>query len=258
MKKVVFLLAFSLMLGILFVVLKSNNKNEAIVEKEEKKVLGFPSEEKGYEDISYDGTEFRVGYFLVNDASRIYLYKNSDNKTSYEFKKDENCEFLINGGYYKADHTLTGLVISEYEKLYPYVNSSLSNAVFSINDFATPRITKDIPEDRLRVAMQVGPMIKENGSYVKLNLKKDEEARRSIAAVTGDNQAVFLSIYKKDSVYFGPYLEKVSEILKEFEEKSQISLADAMNLDGGTASTFISDDLNLPEASFVGTFICIK
>ena len=43
-----------------------------------------------------------------------------------------------------------------------------------------------------------------------------------------------------------------------FEEKTGIVFADVLNLDGGTASTFYSDSLQLPEAVISGSFFCLK
>jgi uncharacterized protein YigE (DUF2233 family) len=170
----------------------------------------------------------------------------------------EKCKFLVNSGYYKADFSPTGLLISEYQKVSSFVASKTADGIFSVNDFATPRITSEIPKDRLRLALQAGPILKENSFKKVLKLKSDELARRVIVGVTGANQAVFIVFYDSQSVYKGPFLSNLPDLVEKFEKASGIILADVLNLDGGTASVFISDKLNLPEAVFSGSFFCAK
>jgi len=170
----------------------------------------------------------------------------------------EKCLFLSSGGYYKTDFSPTGLLVSEYQEVSPFVNSTLANGIFSVNDFATPRITSQVPRDRLRIALQAGPLLKENGQFVNLSLRNDEETRRVVLGVTGENRAIFMIIYKTNSILLGPNLEELPEIIKKFEVKTGIVFADVMNLDGGTPTTFKSKDVSIVESTIVGNFFCLK
>lgn len=224
----------------------------------ESKVLGIPSKEEKTLDLNYSDEKITVSWFEVVDINNIYLYLNSDKLTSREFIEKEKCRFLANGGYYKTDFSPTGLLVSEYKKISPLVSSKTANGIFSINDFATPRITISLPADRLRLAVQAGPVLKENSFKKILSLKTDEKARRIVVGVTGNNKIIFMVFYDSSSVYKGPYLSKLPDLIEEFEKATGIVLADALNLDGGAASSFYSDDINLPEATFTGNFFCIK
>ena len=165
---------------------------------------------------------------------------------------------MVNGGYYAAEGYPTGLFISESREFKIYISSSLSDAVYSINDFETPRITRLTPQDPLRVALQNGPLLIENDTLMKLSSKSDEEARRVVVGVTGNNETVFIVIYDSSSVFLGPRLKDLPEALEIFENQSQVDLADAMNLDGGMHSVFIKEEFTLLEHSPIGSYFCIK
>ncbi|MBU0998643.1 phosphodiester glycosidase family protein [Patescibacteria group bacterium] len=222
-------------------------------------VLGLPDSYDNLEvDIKFNDNLYRVNWYEIGNIDNLFLLVNSDKLTSQEFKEKEKCVFLSSGGYYKTDYSPTGLLISEYKEISPFVNSSLANGIFSVNDFATPRITPQVPRDRLRMALQAGPLLKENNGFKNLSLKNDEEARRVVLGVTGENKAIFMIFYNPESVFIGPYLKDLPEIIKEFENETGIVFADAMNLDGGTPTTFNKKNTNLTESTIVGNFFCLK
>jgi len=210
-------------------------------------------------EIKIDERSFLARYILVENTQDIILLPNFEEKqTSQALLEQSGCRFLVNGGYYAQEGYPTGLFITQSKTLKKHIASSLSDGVYSINDFETPRITRLTPQDPLRVALQNGPMLIENDAILKLNLKRDEEARRMVVGVTGSNQTVFLVVYDSSSVFMGPKLADLPRALELFEKSSQVDLADAMNLDGGNHSVFISEDINLRELSPIGSYFCIK
>ena len=222
-------------------------------------VLGLPNSINSSEvNISYKEKTYKVNWYEINNIDSLFLSVNFDKLTSQEFIAKEKCIFLSSGGYYKSDYLPTGLLISEYKEVSPFVKSNLADGIFSINDFATPRITNEVPRDRLRMALQAGPLLKENGNFNNLSLRNDEEARRVVLGVTGENKAIFTIVYNPDSVYGGPFLKDLPDILSAFENKTGIIFADAMNLDGGTPTIYYDVNTNLPEATIVGSFFCLK
>ena len=257
-KKTLFITLFLLLLGAVFFTLKEKlfQKNEESLPTQ--RVLGFPESTGEDKKELKLNSKVTVNWYLVGDEKKIFLYPNSEKLTSKEFFEKEDCSFLSSAGYYKSDFSPTGLLISEYKEVSPFVNSTLSNAVFSVNDFETPRITSMVPRDRLRLALQVGPLLKENGVKQSLKPKNNEEAKRVVLGVTGENKAVFMVFFNPNSVYQGPLLKDLPDLVNEFEKETGIILADAMNLDGGTAAAFLTSETNFPEASFVGSFFCIK
>ena len=221
-------------------------------------VLGVPSPNPGI-DLEWRGSDIRAYYFQAKESSKIRLLPNfTEKKTSREIFEEEGCSALVNGGFYTPESTPTGLFISESVQVKEFVASQLSNAVFSVNDFETPRITRQPPDDPLRLAVQAGPLLVENALIQDLKLVRDEEARRVVVGVTGSNETVFVVFYNQASTFTGPRLDDLPELLDSFQQKVGISLADAMNLDGGAASSFITQDVSLLEVSPIGSYFCIK
>ena len=79
-----------------------------------------------------------------------------------------------------------------------------------------------------------------------------------MGVITGDNTLYFIIIYNENQVFDGPFLQDMPSVMSEIQKETGIVFADAINLDGGTASTFYSDEVNLSEMSPVGSFFCIK
>lgn len=249
----VFVLIIFLFLG-LFFRNKLINRNESF----DQRVLGFPEENKKEININFNNSLYRVNWYEVNNIDNLTLTVNSGKYTSSEFIKNNNCKFLSSGGYYKSDFSPTGFLISEYKEMSSFVASSLADGIFSVNDFATPRITRSVPRDRLRLALQAGPFLKENGEYINLSLRNDEEARRVVVGVTGENKAIFMIIYNPNSALIGPFLKDLPQVISEFEKETGITFADLVNLDGGSPTVFATESKNLPESTLVGSFFCIK
>lgn len=260
--KIFILVTFLLVLGagILFYskLIVPKITQESISESSSPEVLGIPSQNPGI-DLEWKGSDIRAHYFQVKEVSKIRLLANfAEKKTSREIFEEEDCLALVNGGFYTPESTPTGLFISEAVQIKSFVVSQLSNAVFSVNDFETPRITRMPPEDPLRLAVQAGPLLVENGNIQDLKLVRDEQARRVVVGVTGSNETVFVVFYNQASTFTGPRLDDLPELLVAFQQKAGLSLADVMNLDGGAASSFITQDVSLLEVSPIGSYFCIK
>lgn len=259
LKKILGILVLVLITTAAFAVIKSRSSRLD-------KTLGVVSETKSTPQVTlansvnveYQGKELTVSWLEASDALKILLIPNfSEKKTGEEIRKEYGCKSLVSGGFYTKDNRPSGLFIHEGDILRNWQKNSLFNGVYSINSFDIPRITPGVPQDSLRIALQSGPILKENASYKKLSLKNDEPAKRVVVATTGSNTSVFLVIYNPESVYLGPHLSDLPSVLASFEEKAGIELADALNLDGGTASTFYSERITLPELSTVGSFFCL-
>lgn len=200
---------------------------------------------------------FRVSWFQIDNINTLILIPNFKEKLSSKEAIDQNnCKFLSNGPFYTKDDTPTGLFISNGNTLASWQQNSLFDGVLSINNLTTPRITRAVPQDTLKIAIQTGPILKENNSFQILKINNDTESRRIVAAVTGENKLFFLTIYDPNSYYSGPLLSNLPTALENFEQKTGIIFADAINLDGGAASTFNSPGLNLSEISPSGAFFC--
>lgn len=197
-------------------------------------------------------------YWAEADPWAVSLNQNFEQKiAASELFTSNDCNLLINGGFYSKDNKPIGLFISERETLSGFQENQLFNGIFSINEFGIPKINS-VPEPDVLTALQAGPLLKENNQYLAVSLVRDEPARRSVAAVTGDNKLIFMIFLDNESAFLGPWLSDLPDVLGDFESKTGISIADAVNLDGGSASAFYTEDVGISEISPVGSFFCVR
>lgn len=241
-----------------FVYFQNQGKDNSL--NEGKKVLGLPSEENNNPvSISLFGKTINVSWIEVFDPQSLSLVPNFTEKlTAREALDKYGCSALTSAGFYTKENTPLGLFIYDRKQLKGKIDSPTFNGFFSLNDFYTPRITVELPDDALRTAIQSGPLIKENGEFLNLKMKTDSNERRIAVGITGENKIYFLVFYDPESVFLGPKLTDLGKVLNLFEDKTGLVFADALNLDGGTASLFYSKDLRLPEAVIAGSFFCLK
>jgi uncharacterized protein YigE (DUF2233 family) len=237
-----------------------SESSASIGNKEDKNVKGLKSD-----TVTFNEKEYSYEKYVVSDVSRLKLIPNFTGSISANDAIDKyKCEFLTNGGFYQDNDANSGekkpigLFVYDTKSIGKWSQNRLFDGILSINDFETPRITRITPEDQLRFAVQTGPILIENGNVIKLLIRNDKPERRIVTAVTGDNTLVFYVLYNDKQYFSGPSLTDLPGILKAIEKDSGIDIADAINMDGGTASTFISSDIKLLELTPVGSFICVN
>lgn len=172
-------------------------------------------------------------------------------KTSEEIMKESACTYLVNGGFYTTDSKPVGLFMTGDTTIREAHTSSLFDGFITINKIGIPRITRTLPKDPLRIAMQVGPILIENGKALHLAIRNDHEERRVVAAITGENELLFIVLQNVK-------LAEIAERLVSWTRAESINLADVVNLDGGSASTIRTPDFVLPEVSPIGSAFCVK
>lgn len=215
-------------------------------------------------DLSLRGVTYSVVWTPAIEGKDITLIDNFTQKeTALSVFKDNKCRILVNGGFYTPEDKPTGLFTTNDVESYPFIRNKLLNGVFSINDFEVPRITRSVPVDHIRVGLQTGPLLVENSWEQALTLSSDKPARRMALATLGSNEVVFIAIYKKDYPFTGPYLADLPRLLTQFSNETGMMIADAVNLDGGSASaiyiqTEANDYWQLSEATPVGSFFCVQ
>lgn len=197
-------------------------------------------------EIHLDGKTYQVYWYKVQKAQSLMLKANfEERKSASELKEKNNCEFLVNGGFYSKDNKPIGWWTNEGRTLsQPQKNDLFNGFIYGKN--GKVMIEKSAAE-RVEWGLQSGPMLNSE-----LRIKNDELRRRIIAATTSDGQLIFLAITLKNSSFEGPYLKDLPDILKLLN----LNIAEAINLDGGTASAFLSLDIQLTEANPVGSFFC--
>lgn len=204
--------------------------------------------------------DFTVSWVIIRNTEKIELYENFTEKlSSKDAKQEYNCDHLTNGGFYGEDNKPLGLLVVNGILINNSKESQLFNAYFAIDKDDKFSISRTKPQiSRVNYALQSGPMLILNSLPQKLTIETDENARRIIAAETPKNEAVFMVIYSKTSPLMGPKLAELPKILDDVQKNTNLNFKNAINLDGGSHSTFISGSLGLSELARVGTFICVK
>jgi len=123
------------------------------------------------------------------------------------------------------------------------------------------RIFKSIDyktNEKAYISLQTGPILIKDANKINISIQNDKSARRTFSFLDNENNIYFGSIYKFDSVYLGPTLDELPEVLSKFVSGFGIEVVDAVNLDGGSASFYFDVNTKLSELSFVGSYFCIK
>jgi uncharacterized protein YigE (DUF2233 family) len=208
--------------------------------------------------MNVDGVPIRVSWAQVQ-PKEVELYSNlKERKLSEEIKVNKSCQILVSGGFYSTENMHLGLFISNFETISKSIQSATHNGFLWIDSDGTIVISSDPPSITPRLGLQSGPLLIQKSLPIPLIIKNDEPSRRIVAGITSDNQLIFLVFYRDSSQFEGPMLETLPEVVKLFEKQTGISILDAINLDGGSASIFISNYDRLNELAHVGSYFCIK
>jgi uncharacterized protein YigE (DUF2233 family) len=196
-------------------------------------------------------------WFIVDNPAKLTLHSNLEDKlTALEAKERYGCENIINGGFYTKEDTHIGLFVEDGKELSRFQENSLFNGIFSIEN-TIPLIAQVVPLHP-KLALQTGPILMKDNNIWTLKLTRDENARRMVLGITNDKQIVFITFYDSSSLASGPELVDLPNLVKEFADNNDLHLTDAINLDGGAHSTFISDEVQLTDIQTPGSYFCVK
>jgi len=204
------------------------------------------------QEIKFEDKIYTVYWYEVQNAEGLMLKANFDQQESaLTLQQKNNCEFLVNAGFYSTDNKPIGMWQSEQDKLFtrPEENQLFNGYVYRTGDVVF--IGDLVPKVHGEWALQTGPILRLNGENRKLAIRNDKPRRRMIAA-TDNGSVMFFAITLKNSDFEGPYLEDLPKILGLVGVK----IKDAINLDGGSASALLTPDVSLHEANPIGSFFC--
>lgn len=205
---------------------------------------------------SADLETYRVAWTIA-DPKDVTLIPNFTQKRTARALIDNNeCSEIVNAGFYTKDNQPTGLFIANGKTIREHIPNTFLNGYLVIDQNNTVSIRSSPPEAPVRIALQSGPILMRNGNPLPLSIRDDEFARRVVVAVDRQGNVVFLAVYDPENPYEGPKLADLPTVLNEV--RSRLDILDAINLDGGSASTFIRDDLSLEELTSVGSFFCVR
>lgn len=215
---------------------------------------------KSYPTISVEDASYTYAVINVATASSITLIPNFIGKhEANALAGENNCRQAINGGFYDASGKPLGFFYTNGRTYGKRIDSDLVNGYFWADTDGVAVISTELPGNiSYRFALESGPLLLFNGQTTMLTIQNDEHARRMVAAKTADDHSVFLAVYSHDSVFSGPLLSELPKIVEDVSGKEHLGIADALNLDGGSASAFYNVDTILSELSPVGSIFCIK
>lgn len=269
MNKILYILAFSTVLLLIFYfviswqqktkLVNDSIKNQALQEKPTESVTETGSIETPSPSFqTFENSDFKTVWIRVRDVDRIDLLTNFEEKLdSKSLVQKNNCLHLVSGGFFTEEGKPIGLFIADGETISNPIESTLFNGFFSISEDKVPAITSS-PPTSAKLAVQSGPILMQNSKIKVLQLTSDELARRIVVATTKDNEVVFIAMYMRSNTILGPKLSEVPSLLSEINKNSTLFINDAINLDGGSHSAFLTDILKLAELNSVGSFFCVK
>ena len=207
--------------------------------------------------VTTDAGTYAYAYSMA-DVGSISLLPNFEKKSAAASLAETNrCLKYISGGFYDTAGKPLGFFYTDNKTYAPRIQSSLVNG-FLWADAGGISISSSLPDSTYRFAMQVGPRLLQSGNVLPLRIQNDEHARRMVVATASDGKPIFLAVYNADSVYEGPLLAQLPEVVATISREKQLSIADAVNLDGGSASAFSNGEIRLSELTPVGSLLCVK
>lgn len=214
-------------------------------------------------DVTVNENLYSSLLYKVKNPRDVRIFLNLNDQVSLrEFAKSKHCKFIVNGGFYSESFEPIGFLMIDGQVMSKFQENRLFNGILSVNELDTPRITREVPEDPLRIAFQTGPLLYENSTPQIVEPENVKRARRSFAFVTGNNELYFGIVYAKDSSFYGPTLFELPDVLSAVADSHGVTIADAINLDGGTASGLFYDYRGqgqlVTELSTIGSFICVE
>jgi len=252
-----FALFFIIFLGIAFVYRKTNIVNPSNLISLQSTPTQPPTT-TAVQTLEWNGRKYAYVYFIVNTTERIDLIPNfSEKKTSNDIAEKYACMSGINGGFYDTTSApLGGFMTDGKTWKKPVRNRLIDGYLWSTGKKHSITLSES-PSDS-EWYLQTGPLLMLDGKSTTISIGNDEYRRRSLAGITKEKQLLFLTIYNPESVYEGPLLADLPQIISLLSKNNSFNLTDAINLDGGSASAFISKEKTLQEFSPIGSFFCVK
>jgi len=209
------------------------------------------------EEVTYNDQLFHFSWTKIPDLSHLSLYPNFQDKLStQELIEKFKCKVLVNGGFYDQESSPIGWLISQRRTISQPVKSDLLNGYLSLKNNQI-FIDELRPTHWVDFGLQTGPLLIFDSKPLVLKIKDDESKRRIVAAKTNDNQLIFLAIVGQDSLFSGPMLADTPAITAKIAGKINASFISAVNLDGGSASAFYTQDIHIKEFSFIASYFCL-
>ncbi|MCX6816901.1 MAG: phosphodiester glycosidase family protein [Candidatus Beckwithbacteria bacterium] len=199
---------------------------------------------------------YRYAWVKLDNLTNLRLLPNHAAQASSEdLAKTNHCQVLVNGNFYDKQDKPLGWLVSQGKTLSQPIASSLFNGFLSLST-SKVEISPSVPQGSVDLGLQSGPLLIFDSQPLLLKISQDHPRRRVIAALNDQNQLIFLVITGVDSLFSGPLLADTPKLVVALGQAINQNLGVALNLDGGSASAFITPEVQLPEYSYIGSFFC--
>lgn len=213
-----------------------------------------------YKKIIYKDLTYSYDYFSFDDNHDLMLIANFDKQfDSKIIKESGNCDYLTSAGFYTKDNRPLGLFFSEDRLLRNYSKNNLIDGVLykvRNDDLIHIEFAKEV--DDLVWGIQVGPMLIWNQEKLFLDIASDKYSRRVVYANDVSGKSYFFVIFGDKSLYEGPFLSDLPDLLSVISNDLNLELETAVNLDGGSASAYFGEKYIFEERTFIGSAFCVK
>lgn len=201
--------------------------------------------------------DYKVSWITVRDNEKIELISNIDEQlTTDEAAAKYNCKHLINAGFIDTSNNHIGLFKNHTGEISVAKTNQTFNGFFSVSINKIVDISYERPNNT-EIALQSGPILFSDNKPAVLKLFNDKYSRRVVVAINRKKEPIFIVFYSKGSPLMGPKLKELPSLLEDIEINTSLNITDAINLDGGSHSAFLSDNVKLAESSIIGGYFCI-
>lgn len=234
----------------------SEIKESTTIKKGEK---NFESFNQGMKSLTFQDNEFLFLSQQVSQPQELKLYPNFEEKLSSTLLfENYKCSFLTNGGFYSQENQPLAWFFTQEKLFKKAIKSAFFNGFLALNKDNTFYLGEALPTNEISWGLQTGPLLIFESKPLPLNLAHDESDRRIVAALNSKNELFFLVITRSDSLAFGPLLKNLPLIVQKIALDLNEEFQTAVNLDGGTASAFLTPVKNIKEYTWIGSFFCLQ
>jgi exopolysaccharide biosynthesis protein len=207
--------------------------------------------------IEAQAGSFKYAFFEVGDIANLALRPNFTQKLgSDRIIENETCGALVNGGFYNTDNEPIGWFFVEGEELSSEEENRLFNGRLMLATDSA-KILDEVVSAGVVFGLQSGPLLIIDSETTNLGIRDDESRRRVVAAVDEGQNLTFMVIVGLNSLFEGPLLADLPEVVEAISRQEDMLIVDAMNLDGGSASTYYDGTVRIRETSYVGSYFCL-
>ncbi len=189
-----------------------------------------------FETPTSEQAEVQALIFEEKDFSLLVVDQPLQDQSLLEMMQKTSCVAGINGGYFQPDGTPLGLLVHYGKMIHPQQRGSILSGFFvsSPEKMTILRLGEEIPASA-REVLQAGPFLLDHARPV-IGLESTKKACRSFLATSDQGMWVMGIISPVTLDQASHILDALSGVLSE--EKKEKKLTRALNLDGGSSSSF--------------------